>query len=105
VFEALSLTMHGLEALETEVIFTTCAENLRLLHCARRAVTANCSCLRGVILPRALTVSMQAIVTRRAKRHQALLAFHCGLQDATILAGNLKVAELLVKQHVRLLKQ
>jgi hypothetical protein len=48
---------------------------------------------------------MQAIETRGAKRHQALLTFHSGLQDTTVLARNLKVAELFVEQHVWLLEQ
>jgi hypothetical protein len=33
VFESLALMVHGLEALETKVVFTTCTENLRFFHC------------------------------------------------------------------------
>jgi hypothetical protein len=48
---------------------------------------------------------MQAIIAGCAEGHQALLTFQGRLQNTTVLAGNLQVAEIPMEQHVGLLEQ
>ena len=56
-------------------------------------------------LSRALTPFMQVIIAGCAEGHQALLTFQGRLQNTTVLAGNLQVAEIPMEQHVGLLEQ
>jgi hypothetical protein len=102
VLQTVTSAVHVLEALEAEVIFAICTENLRSFHSARGAKTAASRRERGVVLARPLTLFVQCVETRLAERHKALVAFQCGLHNSTRLARDLQVAEALVEKHVRL---
>mmetsp|Transcript_4270 Transcript_4270/g.10399 ORF Transcript_4270/g.10399 Transcript_4270/m.10399 type:complete len:682 (-) Transcript_4270:209-2254(-) len=96
------LLVHGLEAGEAEVILAVAAEHLWFLHVAGGAKAPDRRVANAVILFRAHGELVQVVVAALAIALQALVALDRGLEDTTVLAGDLEVAELLVEEDVRL---
>jgi len=94
--------VHVLEALEAEVVLAISTEDLWTLHSTRGAKAAASCGEGGVGLARALASFVQGIEAGLTEGHEALIALQSRLHDATRLARNLQVSEVLVEKHVRL---
>jgi hypothetical protein len=83
VLQPSSPAVHVFEALEAEIVFAICTENLWLLADTGGAKTTN-GCLQGgVILTQPNRVLVQRIETGLAERHQALVALQLRLHHGT----------------------